>query len=359
MLETTVPKLMKRHSRKAGLPPGTLVYVGEKRVEKATISVIDYNEAEVNERPVAKPSDCRQYLTRDSVTWINVTGLDDTGMLETMGDVFGIHLLVLEDILNTGQRPKLQDHDDYLFMTLKMLYRGQGNGEIVAEQVSLILGRNYVLTFQEIAGDVFDIIRDRIRTAKGRIRKIGCDYLAYSLLDAIVDNYFVVLEDLGDKIEALQEKVLDRPDPETLQDIHKLKREMVFMRKNLWPLRELVGGLDKSESELVSEALGPYLRDVYEHTIQVIDNVELLRDMLSGSLDTYITMVSNRMNEVMKVLTVIATIFIPLTFIAGIYGMNFEYMPELKWKLGYAAAWCVMICVGIWMALFFKRKKWW
>ena len=352
-------KLMKRHSKKAGLPPGTLVYVGEKRVETAAISVIDYNEAEFNEGVVAKPSDCRQYLTRDSVTWINVTGLQDTGLLEKIGGVFSIHSLVLEDILNTGQRPKLQDHDDYLFMTLKMLYRGQGNGEIVAEQVSLILGRNYVLTFQEIEGDVFDIIRDRIRTAKGRIRKMGCDYLAYSLLDAIVDNYFFVLEDLGDKIESVQEKAIERPDPETLQHIHKLKREMVFMRKNLWPLRELVGGLDKSESELVGNALKPYLRDVYEHTMQVIDNVELLRDTLSGSLDTYVTMVSNRMNEVMKVLTVIATIFIPLTFIAGVYGMNFEHMPELKWRLGYAAVWGVMICAGIGMAIFFKRRKWW
>ena len=351
-------RLIKKHSRKAGLPPGTLVYVGEKRVEKTTISVIDYNEADVNERTVAKPSDCRQYLTRDSVTWINVTGLQDTDLLEKMGDVFGIHLLVLEDILNTGQRPKLEDLGANLFLTVKMLYRGAGNGEIVSEQVSLVLGKNYVLSFQEIEGDVFDIIRDRIRTAKGRIRKMGCDYLAYSLLDAIVDNYFVVLEDLGDKIEALQEKVLEHAAPETLQDIHTLKREMVFMRKNLWPLRELVGGLDKSESNLVSEALGPYLRDVYEHTIQVIDNVELLRDMLSSSLDTYITMVSNRMNEVMKVLTVIATIFIPLTFVAGIYGMNFENMPELKWRFGYAGVWGVMLLVGFGMVLFFRRKKW-
>jgi len=353
-----MPGLARRHTRKAGLPPGTLVHVGEKRVEKAAISVIDYNEAEVHERAVASPADCRQYLTRDSVTWINVTGLHDTDLLEKAGDVFGIHSLVLEDILNTGQRPRLEDHGDYLFVVVKMLYRRAGNGEIVAEQVSLILGKNYVLSFQEIEGDVFDIIRDRIRTAKGRIRKMGCDYLAYSLLDAIVDNYFVVLEDLGDQIEALQDRVLERPDPGTLQDMHKLKREMVFMRKNLWPLRELVGGLDKSESDLVSDSLSPYLRDVYEHTIHVIDNVELLRDMLSGSLDTYMTTVSNRMNEVMKVLTVIATIFIPLTFIVGVYGMNFEHMPELKWRFGYAAVWLVMILMGIGMLAFFKRKKW-
>ena len=352
-------KIVRRHSKKAGLPPGTVVYVGEQRVGKGTISIIDYSEADVNERVVASPEDCRQYLARNSVTWINVTGVHDTELLQKMGDVFGIHPLVLEDIVNTGQRPKLDDHGNDLFLVLKMLYRGKGDGEIVAEQVSLILGKNYVLSFQEIEGDVFDTVRDRIRTAKGKIRKMGCDYLTYAVLDAIVDNYFVVLEDLGDQIESVQENVIERPDPETLQHIHKLKREMVFMRKNLWPLRELVGGLEKSESDLVGNALAPYLRDVYEHTIQVIDNVELLRDMLSGCLDTYMTVVSNRMNEVMKVLTVIATIFIPLTFIAGIYGMNFETMPELKWRLGYAGVWGVMICVGIGMAIFFKRKRWW
>ena len=351
-------KLTKQHSKKAGLPPGTLVYVGETRVGKATISVIDYSEAEFNERLVEKPSDCREYLTDGSVTWINVTGLHETDLLEKTGDAFSIHPLVLEDILNTGQRPKLQDHGDYLFITLKMLYSGRDNAKILAEQVSLILGRNFVLTFQEVEGDVFDIIRNRIRTAKGRIRKMGCDYLAYSLLDAIVDNYFFVLEDLGYKIESLQDEVIERAEPESLQNIHSLKRDMVFMRKNLWPLRELVGGLDKSESDLVSEGLRPYLRDVYEHTIQVIDSVEMLRDLLSSSLDTYITMVSNRMNEVMKVLTLIATIFIPLTFIAGIYGMNFENMPELEWRFGYAGVWVVMLLVVLGMILFFRRKRW-
>ena len=351
-------KMMKRHSKKAGLPPGTLLHVGEQRVESATISVIDYNEAAVNERIVATPSDCRQYLTRDSVTWINVTGLHDMALLERTGEVFSIHPLILEDVTNTGQRPKLEDHGDYIFLVVKMLYRGQDNGEIVAEQVSFILGTNYVLSFQEIEGDVFDMIRERIRNAKGRIRKMGCDYLAYSLLDAIVDNYFVVLEDLGDKIESVQEKAVTRPDPETLQQIHRLKHEMVFMRKNLWPLRELVGDLEQSETNLVGDPLRPYLRDVYGHTLQVIDNVEILRDTLSGSLDTYITMVSNRMNEVMKVLTVIATIFIPLTFIAGVYGMYFAHMPELKWRFGYAGVWGVMLLVGIGMVLFFRRKEW-
>jgi magnesium transporter len=353
-----MPKLMRRRSKMVGLPPGTLIHLGEQRVETPTISVIDYNEGEVHERVVATPADCRQYFKKDSVTWINVVGLHNTDLLQQMGDVFNIHPLVLEDIGNTGHRPKLEDHDDFLFMIIKMIYRRPDSGEIVSEQVSVILGGNYVLSFQEIEGDVFGIVRDRIRTAKGRIRQKACDYLAYSLLDAIVDNYFGVLEDLGDQIEDVQEKVLQRVDPHLLHNIHRLKREAVFMRKNLWPLREMLGELEKTESDLVDDTLGPYLRDVYEHTIQVIDNVELLRDMLSGSLDTYMTMVSNRMNEVMKVLTIIATVFIPLTFIAGIYGMNFEHMPELKWPFGYGAVWLVMIVVAAGMAFYFKRKKW-
>lgn len=347
-----------KHSRKAGLPPGTLMYIGATRTESVTMSIMHYNETGVQEPSVSTPADCRQYLAQDSVTWINVTGLHDTKILEDMGNEFSIHPLVLEDILNTGQRPKMEDHGDYLYIVLKMLYRGAANGDIVAEQVSLILGKNYVLSFQEMEGDVFDVIRDRIRTAKGRIRKMGCDYLAYSLLDAIVDNYFLVLEEQGDKIETVQEAVVEHADQKMLQEIHRLKREMVFMRKNLWPLRELVNGLDKSESDLINPTLQPYLRDVYEHTIQIIDSVEMLRDMLAGSLDTYMTTISNRMNEVMKVLTIIATIFIPLTFIAGIYGMNFEYMPELSWRFAYPGVWIVMLLTSLGMVLFFKRKHW-
>ena len=239
-----------------------------------------------------------------------------------------------------------------------MLYRRPGTEDIVSEQVSMILGSGYLFTFQEMQGDVFDMLRERIRTSKGRIRKMGCDYLAYALLDAIVDNYFVVIEDLGGKSEALQEIVTERPEPKTLQTIHGLRRELIFIRKKLWPLRELVAGLEKTENRLIHRGLAPYLRDVYEHTIQVIDSVESLRDVISGTMDVYITMVSNRTNDVMKVLTVIATIFIPLTFVAGIYGMNFEHMPELKWRFGYAAAWAVMAAIAVGMMLYFKRKKW-
>ena len=352
-----MPRLMKRHSQNSGLPPGTLLYLGDKQ-GGTTITVIDYDKNDVRERAIEAPEECRQYVDKSTVTWINVIGLHDTETLQKVGDVFAIHPLAMEDVVSSGQRPKMEDHGEYILLTLKMLYRQQKTGAVVAEQVSIILGRDYVLTFQEVEGDVFDVIRTRIRTAKGRIRGMGCDYLAYALLDAIVDNYFIVLEDVGDRIEDLQDQVIKEADPETLQVIHRLKGEMIFMRKNLWPLRELVGGLEKSESPLVGDSLAPYLRDVYEHTVQVIDTVESQRDMLAGTLDIYMTTVSNRMNEVMKVLTVIATIFIPLTFIAGVYGMNFETMPELKCPWGYAAVWTVMILVGLGMVAYFKSKKW-
>ena len=348
-----------RRSQKAGLPPGSPVFLGNKRVESVTITVIDYRDGEMRETSIETPEACQGYLHTGSVTWINVVGLHDTDTLGRIGTVFDIHPLVLEDILNTGQRPKIEDHGDHLFCVVKMLYRGPTDGTIVSEQVSLLLGRGYLITFQEMEGDVFGLIRERIRGGKGRIRTMGCDYLAYSLLDAIVDNYFVVLEDVGDKIEELQETVLNNPSPYAVQAIHNLKREMIFMRKNLWPLRELVSGLDRSESVLITKELAPYLRDLYEHTFQVIDTVETWRDMLSGALDIYMTSVSNRMNEVMKVLTVIATIFIPLTFVAGVYGMNFKHMPELEWPLGYPGVMLIMLVIGLGMAAFFKRKKWW
>jgi magnesium transporter len=350
--------ILKKHSSKAGLPPGTLVHIGDQRVDHVEISVMDYADGELNEQPLARAADCRPFLNRPTVTWFNVTGLHDTALLQDIGDIFELHPLILEDIANTGQRPKMEDHVTYIFMSMKMLYQPQDSDGVVAEQVSIVLGSNYVLTFQEVEGDVFGRIRERIRTSAGRIRTMGCDYLAYSLIDSVVDNYFSILEALGDRIESIHDAVTAKAKPETLGEIHQIKREMVFLRKCLWPLRELVGSLDSGESNLIDAKLAPYLRDVHGHTIQIIDNLESLRDMLSGTLDIYMTVVSNRMNEVMKVLTVIATIFMPLTFIAGIYGMNFEVMPELKWPFGYALVWLVMLTTAIGMTLFFKRKRW-
>jgi len=349
----------KQRSRKAGLPPGSLVFLGERRVETPSIRVLSYNADQVNEFSAKTPRDAVAGIAEGSVTWINIVGLHDTDFIQRVGDTLSVHPLVLEDIVNTGQRPKFEDHDRLLFMVLRMLYRKRpGNGAIVSEQVSILLSRNVLLTFQEMEGDVFDTIRTRIRTGGGRIRQRGADYLAYALLDAIVDNYFSVLEDLDEKIEAVQQAALDAPVPETLHRIHSLKHELISVRRQLWPLREAVSAFHKSESPLIDKALSPYLRDVHEHTFQVLDTLESMREMISTALEAYMSSVSNRMNEIMKVLTIISTIFIPLTFIAGVYGMNFEYMPELSWQMGYAAALGVMGILAAGMVMFFKRRHW-
>ena len=343
---------------KAGLPPGTLVYLGEQRVAESTVEVLEYGPEAIHEERLDPTADLGPFIDSDVVSWINVTGLHDTDLLQRTGERLGLHSLVLEDIAHLAQRPKLEDHGDYLFVVLQMLYENPQSSEVVVEQVSLVLTASCVVTFQEVEGDVFGAIRERIRASRGRIRTKGCDYLAYSLLDAVVDHYFVVLERMGDRVEQLQEDVIASSNGDHLPEIHRLRRQMVAMRRNLWPVRELVSRLEKLESELISTELAPFLRDVYEHTVQVIDSVELLREMLSSALEIYMTTVSNRMNEVMKVLTVIATIFIPLTFIAGVYGMNFEQMPELKWHFGYAAVWGVMGATVAGMLIFFRRKRW-
>lgn len=349
-------KLMKRASKKAGLSPGTLIYVGEKRTEKVSISIIDYDGETLQEKKVQDIEECLPFRDAPTVTWINIDGLHDIRIIEEVGNHFGIHPLVLEDIVHTGQRPKMEDFDTYVYIVLKMLYNREN--EIVEEQVSLILGPNFVFTFQEKEGDIFEPIRERIRSGKYRIRKSRSDYLAYSIMDVVVDNYFVILEGLGEKLEEVEDVLLNNPSGETLQHIHELKRKMLSLRRSVWPLRELISGLERTESILVQKNTVVYLRDVYDHTIQVIDTIESFRDMLSGMLDIYLSSLSNRMNEVMKVLTVIATIFIPLTFLAGVYGMNFQYMPELKWHWAYPVLWVVMLGVGITMFIFFRRKKW-
>jgi magnesium transporter len=354
-----VPRFVKRVSKKIGLSPGTLVHIGKKKIEKVRIRLIDYDEAQVQEKEAKTIEECFPFKDQPTVTWVNVDGLHEIQVMEKIGKHFGLHPLVLEDILNTDQRPKTEDFDDYIFVVLKMLCFDEDQEEVRAEQISIILGSNFVLSFQERVGDIFDPLRERIRNAKGRVRKMGPDYLAYALMDAIVDNYFTVLEKLGEKIEGMEEELVTNPTPETLQTMHNLKREMIFLRKSVWPLREVVSRLERGESKLIKDSTGIYLRDVYDHTIQVIDTVETFRDMLSGMLDIYLSSISNRMNQVMKVLTIIATIFIPLTFVAGIYGMNFEYMPELKWHWFYPKAfWLVMIGVAGVMLFYFRRKKW-
>ncbi len=351
-------RMMKKRSRKSGLPPGALVHVGEKRVDKVRITVMDYNPEDCVEKQTHKVSECVPFRDTSTITWLNVDGIHDAGLIQELGSCYGIHPLTLEDIMTTSQRPKLEDYGDYLCLVVRMLHPKKDGGEERFEQVSIIIGPNFLLSFLEDVGDVFDQVRERIRGGKGRIRHLGTDYLAYMLLDAVVDGYFLDLEKIGDEIEALEGEILDEPRPAAVQRIHQLKREMIFLRKSVWPLREAIARLERRESPLVKESTALFLKDVYDHTIQVIDTVETFRDMLSGMLDTYLTSVSNRMNEVMKILTIIATIFMPLTFISGVYGMNFQHMPELGWKWGYWAVLGVMAVVAGVMFVFFKRKKW-
>jgi len=351
-------RLFRKISKTAGLVPGELVYTGERKAEQVKIAVIDYDEKKFQEKDVDAVEDCFPFKETSTVTWINIDGIHKIDIIDKLGGRFELHPLILEDIVNTSQRPKYEDFDKYIFIVLKMFMFDEQKKEITSEQVSLVCGSNFVISIQEKEGDVFNPIRERLRNSKGRIRKMGPDYLAYSLLDAVIDNYFSILEKLGEKIEGMEEELVTNPRPQTLQTIHNLKQDIIFLRKSVWPLREVVGALERSESKLISQGTHIFLRDLYDHTIQVIDTIETFRDMVSGMLDIYLSSLSNRMNEVMKVLTIIATIFIPLTFIAGIYGMNFKYMPELEWKSGYFIVLGIMGLVGISMLVHFKRKKW-
>jgi len=352
------PRLHKRQSKPAGLPPGTLLHFGERKAETVRITYIDYDEQNFAEKQVSTIEECFGFKTTPTVTWINLDGLHDVQIIEKLGQHFDLHPLILEDILHTGQRPKLEDFEKYVFIVLTMLTCTGDNQTVETEQVSIVLSSNFVISFQERIGDVFDQIRERLRNAKGRIRKMGPDYLAYSLIDAIVDSYFTILEKMGEKIELLEEQLVVEPTEQTLHQIHRLKREMIVLRKSVWPLREVISGLQRTESALIKDSTSIYLRDVYDHTIQIMDTIESFRDMVTGMVDIYLSSLSNKMNSVMKVLTIIATIFIPLTFIAGIYGMNFKYMPELQWRWGYEAILLIMVAVAIVMLIYFRRKKW-
>ncbi len=345
-------------SDKQRTPPGTMVYTGKQKAEPQRISIIDYDAVNLSETEDATTESCGAFKDTETVSWINVTGLNDTEAIGRIGEKFEIHPLVLEDILHTTQRPKLEDLGDYLFLVVRMLYTEPGNGEVHSEQISFILTNRCLISFQETAGDVFDEIRERLRKSHGRIRKMGADYLLYALMDAIVDNYFLIMEKTGERIEAIEQSLMEDPNSLLLNELYAQKRELLYIRKSVWPLREAVGGLERGESKLFKPKTHAYLRDLYDHTIQVIDTVETFRDMLSGVQDLYLSSLGHKTNQVMQVLTIISTIFIPITFVAGIYGMNFEVIPELKWRYGYAAVWGVMILMIIGMLIFFRKKKW-
>jgi len=335
-----------------------LIHVGKKRAEQVRVRIVDYDEAAFQETEAKTVEECLPFRDKPTVTWISIEGLHQVEVIEAIGKHFGLHPLLQEDILNTSERPKMDDYGDYIFVVLKMLCYDEENDEIDTQQVSLVLGSNFVLSFEESESDAFAPVRERLRTAKGRVRKLGADYLAYTLMDAVVDSYFVVMERLGEKVEALEEELVANPRPETLRTIHKLRTGMISMRKAVWPFREVVGTLERGDSALLHESTVLYLRDLYDHTIQVMETIEALRDMLSEALDIYLSSVSNKLNEVMKVLTIIATIFIPLTFVVGVYGMNFKYMPELGWRWGYAVVWSIMGAAAITMLAYFRRRKW-
>jgi len=345
-------------SRKAGMPPGSLIHVGERKAERTRITLIRYNDTEYEEREVTNAAECLPPEGFRGVTWVNVDGLHDAEVLHRIGELFGLHPLMLEDVLNTRQRAKLDDYGAYLFMVVKVLDYNVESEEMITEQISFVLGEGLVLSFQEVEGDIFDPIRERLRANSPRLRGNGADYLVYTLLDAVVDHYFVVLEALGEEIETLEDAVLSDPGPEDLQQLHALRQAMLFFRRSVWPLREVINHLERGETQFVGEETRPYLRDVYDHTIQVIETIETAREMLTGMHDIYLSALSNRMNAVMKVLTVIGTIFIPLTFLVGVYGMNFDFMPELHWRWSYPVLWIFMIGISLGMLAIFRRKQW-
>jgi len=346
------------YKKKIGSMPGSVIYTGKKESQKLFIESFSYTPTEVIEKELLNIEEAFKDKSSEAISWININGLNHTDSIEKIGDHYSLHPLVLEDIVNVGQRPKIDEYEDYLFVVLKMMYYDKDE-IIISEQVSFVLGENYALSFQEAEGDVFDSLRDRIRTAKGRIRTSGSDYLLYALIDSVVDHYFVIIETMGNKIEDLEDNLFSGfSQKEVSQQIQDLKREVLKVRRAIFPLREIINRIEKTENRLIKKKTLQYYRDVYDHIIQIFENIEIYREMIWGLMDMYMTTISNRMNEVMKVLTIIATIFIPLTFIAGIYGMNFANMPELNYKYGYYIVWAVMIIVFLGMLYYFKKKKW-
>ncbi|NLC69956.1 MAG: magnesium/cobalt transporter CorA [Desulfuromonadaceae bacterium] len=347
-------------TKTVGLAPGSLVHLGTRRQEKPVLDICHFSPVEFEKRQEASLDDCRAYRDRDGVIWINLEGIHDVSLVGDLGAMFEIHSLALEDILDTNHPPKLELFENNLLIILKMLTFNEEKLAIEKEQVSLVLGKNYVISFQEREplGDVFDGVRGRLEMSGGQMRRRGADYLAYALFDSVVDSYFLILDRLGDRLAELEDELTNEPTREALSRIHHFRNELGTLRKAVWPLREIAANLLRNDFDLIQESIRPFLRDLHDHTIQVIDTIEIYRDSLANLLDLYLSSASHRMNEVMKVLTVIATIFIPLTFIVGVYGMNFHYMPELAWRWGYPLIWLVMVGCVVGMILFFRKKGW-
>lgn len=356
--------LRKKRRKKPGTAPGTIEHIGERHLDEINITVYDYDEEQLQEISIDEIQKVQPYLNDPSKTWIKVNGLHDTEKLKSIWNFFDLHPLIQEDIVNTSQRPKVESYDNCIFFVLRMLTYSAEERSMKAEQVSIVLGQNFVMSFQETDQDYFKPILDRLAAKGSRIRKLDTDYLTYALIDAVVDHYYNIIEHLAEEIETLEDDLLEDPEDHLLGQIHKIRREIIFFRKSVWPLRDAINTAIRDDSTFIEDNTKIYLRDVYDHMIQVIDNIENHRDMILGLHDMYMSFVSNKMNEVMKVLTIIATIFIPLTFVAGIYGMNFNpdtspyNMPELSWYWGYPASLGVMAVIAIIMIMYFKRKGW-
>ncbi len=351
-------RFFKKREEIKGLSPGSLVFIGNEKVENIRLRVIDYDEAELKEDELKDIAEGAEFKRTKTVTWINLDGLHDLSLMKEIGKTFDLHPLLLEDILNTGQRPKLEEFDNCLFLVVKMLRYNKEKQMIISEQLSMVLGATFLLTFQEQPGDVFEPVRERIRKQKARIRASGIDYLAYALLDCVVENYVFIVERLGEQIEDIEEEVLEKAEPAVMEKINTFKREMNYLRKSVRPAREAIIQLSKLDSELIHDQTIPFLKDLQDLIAQAAEAIDTYRDMLSDQLNLYNSVISNRMNDIMKVLTIFAAIFIPLTFIAGIYGTNFEYLPELKFKYSYFIFWGVMLAIAGVMLIFFRKKKW-
>ncbi|MEX0844781.1 MAG: magnesium/cobalt transporter CorA [Balneolaceae bacterium] len=348
----------KKRSKKPGEAPGTLKFTGEQRVDEVKVNLYDYDAEQLSEHDLTKIDASKPYLESPSKTWVNVTGLHNVDKLKEIWNYFELHPLIQEDIISTSQRAKIEEYPKHMFFVLRLMMVDENSRDLNVEQISIVLSNNSVLSFQESEYPVFEPVLHRLRNGAPRLRSNGPDYLAYALIDTIVDYYFKVLEHFGDDIEELEDKILADFDNTIPEQIHALRRKLIFFRKVVWPLRDNLNSLMRDESHLIQNDNKIYYRDVYDHLVQIIDGIENYRDMVIGMLDMHMSQVSNRMNEVMKVLTIIATIFIPLTFIAGIYGMNFESMPELAWKWGYPAVWGIIVAVTTGMVIYFKRKNW-
>lgn len=354
----------KYRSRKKDLSPGSAVFTGDKKVDEIVITIFNYDEHKFEEKKIESVDELKQLKEKAKTLWVNIAGLHDVNLIEKVCEIFGVHSLVIEDILNVNHSPKIEEHDNFLFLVLKMIDFDKVKHEFNIEQISIVLGKNYVITFQENTGDVFNVIRERIRTAKGRIRKTSADYLMYRLLDSIVDNYFITLEFVDGKIEFVEEKLLEATEDSYLKEIHNLRKDILKLRRAVYPMRDMTYFLQRGENPLIQKSTIMFTRDLHDHIANNIETIENYREIINGVLEVHLTNASHRMNQVIKLLTMISTIFIPLTFIVGIYGMNFNTqvsifnMPELNWKFGYLFVMLIMIAIAGSLVIFFKRKKW-